>query len=236
MNRIKNNKVLNIDLTVFILMFIVGIVTMINPIIGFNAPALYSSIIFFILTFFSFFSYFIIRNHKEGYENLFFSLICAITAAYLFVFEYASLSYGLGSAYLTFTLLNTINKIYHIEKLKKDNNSLWILRSIFLILILFLSILTIQNFYREISSVQTIMIGYFLITYGVLSIVEIFILDKVSSSTFEKFINGQFEEIKKPKMKKINKINDNVERLDEIVKTIDSHKNIRKKKAKITKK
>lgn len=230
----KNNNLL-VNLITYFVMFILGLITMTMPSIGFDKPGMYAAILFFILAFFSFGGYFYLRINKKSYEMLIFSSICIFTAAYLFVFEYATLSYALGTGFLMFTLLNAINRIYHISILKSENNPMWLMRSIGLILILFLSVLTIQNFYREISEVQTLMIGYYYLSYGLLSFTEIIILIYIKPESFEKFINGQFEELKGDK--KINKFNENVDEFDKIVKNIDVPKKKNKKaKNKVTKK
>lgn len=218
----------------YCIMFILGLITMIFPGMGYDKPAIYASILFYAVAFFSFGSYFYFRKNKQNYEVLYFSLITILVASYLFIFEYASLSYALGTGFLAFTVLNTINRVAHINKLKNEDNSLWTMRAICLILILFLAVLTIQNFYREISIVQTVMIGYYFLTYGLLALAEVILLVYVKPETFEKFMNGEFDKL--GKSKKISKLNENVDELDKIVKKIDAPKKKKTKKKTIKKK
>ena len=236
---LKKNKKTLADLVVYFVMLIIGLITMLKPEIGFNKPNTYSAILFFIVAFFSFGGYFYMKESKKDYELLYLSLISMISAAYLFIFDYTTVSYILATGFLAFTLLTMVNRVFHIDLLRKENNSLWILRSISLILILFLSILTIQNFYREVSEVQVILVGYHFISFGLISFIEILLLNYIKPESFEKFINGDFEEPKVKKLKKVNKFNENVDKLDEIVKNIEAPKRKKKKvqtKKKVTKK
>lgn len=217
-------------LIVYLTMLMLGCITMIWPEVGFDRPTLYSAILFFIITFFSFCAYFYARYEENNYELLLSSLISVATASYLFAFNYTKASYILGTGFLMFSLLNAIIRIYSIDKLKKENNSLWLFRVMILILVLFLSTLTIQNFYRFESAVQTIMVGYYFISFGVISTLEIIVLLKLKPEVFDDILNGKFEKLGKSrkKLSRLGKTNENVEKLDEIVKSIETTK--RKKK------
>ncbi len=226
-NNGESSKQILVMLITYLVMFIIGIISMVFPSLGFNNPVLYASVLFYILAFFGIVGYFWAHEEKKDYELLFFSLINIITASYLFISEFTKIPFTLGTGFLIFVVLESFNKIYHTNKMKKLENQFWILRSISIILLLFLSILTIQNFYRSLSEVQTSMMGYYFLTFGLISSIELIICTQVKEKTFERVLNGNFDEIKKdrkPKMKKLKSINENVDELDEIVKNIEQTK------------
>jgi hypothetical protein len=215
-NFVKKNNVVIADLFVYFVMAIMGIIAIVFPGIGYEKPAVYSAMLFFIITFFSFGGYFFTRDSKVTYELLIFSLISIMTAMYLLLYEHATMTYALGSGYLMFSVLSTMNKIYWIYKLKKDNNDLWLLRAIAVILLLFISILTIQNFYRVVSEVQTIMIGYYFLSYGLISFVELILFVNVNPKSFKEFVEGGYTS--NNKLKKITDFNNDIDQLNNITK------------------
>lgn len=204
------------ELIIYFLMIIIGGITLLFPKIGLSKPAFYSAIIFFILAFISLLGYFYTKDNRKTYELLFFSLISSFTGAYLLAFHYATLPYALGTGYLSFSLLTIVNRLYHISKLQKENNSLWLLRMISLILVIFISILTIQNLYREISEMQSMIIGYYFITYGFISFIEFLLLIMLNPKNFEKMLQGEFS--RDSKLKKISSNDVDIEKIDKIIK------------------
>ena len=210
----KNNAVIA-DLIVYLIMTLVGIITTIFPALGFEKPVLYSSVLFFILGFFSFGGYFYTKDNKKTYELLFFSMISIISGVYLFIFESGDVSIALGTGFLMFSLSNAVNKSYYAFKLKKYGNELWLLKSISIILLLFISVLVVQNFYRSFSEVQTVMIGYYFMSYGIISFFEILLMSKVNPEAFKNMVEGNYN---KKKLKSVNKIDSDIEELNKIVK------------------
>ncbi len=204
------------ELIIYLLMIVIGGITLLFPKIGVAKPAFYSSIIFFVLAFVSLLGYFYTKDNRKTYELLFFSLISSFTGAYLLAFHYATLPYALGTGYLSFSLLTIVNRLYHISKLEKENNSLWLLRMISLILVIFISILTIQNLYREVSEMQSMIIGYYFITYGFISFFEFLLLIMLNPRNFEKMLQGEFS--KEEKLKRISNNDSDIEKINRIVK------------------
>ncbi len=240
----KVNKKVFITLALYLVITLIGTIVMSFPAFGYLNPVYYASILFYTFAFFNVIAYFFGRDDKnKSYELLYFCLINIVAASYLFISNYAEAPTTLGTGFLIYTLLVAVNRVYHMGELKKKKDTLWIVRAMATVLILFLGILTIQNFYREITEVQTLMIGYYFITFGVVSILETLVIGFVSTSTFEHVLNGEIDMIKeerkvkkstKPK-KKSKKTNENVEELDEIVKSIEVPKK-KKKTKKVTKK
>lgn len=221
-NFFKKNKAIVADLLVYFVMMLIGIITIAFPKIGLEKPVLYSSVLFFIIGLFSFGGYFYTKDNKATYELLFLSMISILTGVYFFVFEPSNISITLGTGYLIFFLLNIICKSYYTFKLKKYDNELWFLKAISVILISFVSILVIQNFYRTFSSVQSNVIGYYYISYGFISFFEILLISKVNPRELKDVFEGK--SVGNKKIKSINKIDSDIDELNKIVKNKKSHK------------
>lgn len=219
---LKNNKAVVAELITYFVMLILGIITILFPLIGIDNILVYSSLIFLILAFFSFGGYFYTKENKVNYELLIFSLICILLASCLLAVSSSRSGNILATAFLAFTVLTTINRIYHIIMLKRRDNELYLLRSIALILILFVSVLSIQNFYRSYNDVETVIIGYYFLTYGMISFAEMILFVTLNPFAFKKFVDGDNSNNKK--LKRIDKLDSSINKIDRIVKNIDEKK------------
>lgn len=226
---VKDKKLL-MTLITYLVVFFLGLISMVFPAFGFQNQILYASVIFYIIAFFGIFGYFYSHEGLKDYELLFFSLGSIMAASYLFVSEYTKVSFAMGTGFLIFAIVMALNKIYCTGKLKKSGSNLWMIKAISLILILFLSILTIQNFYRDLSGVKTVMMGYYFLAFGLLSCIELLTVTQINEKTFERILNGQFEEIKNDRSPKLKKMNKNLEELDKIAKNITPKKRKKTKK------
>lgn len=218
---LKNNKVVVAELITYFVMFVIGIITIIFPLIGIDNIVIYSSLIFLILAFFSFGGYFYTKENKVNYELLMFSFICILLACSLLALGSLKSGNVLGTAFLVFTLLTGINRIYYIILLKRRDNELYLLRSIALILILFVSTLSIQNFYTS-DDVKTVIIGYYFLTYGIISFIEMILFVTLNPYAFKKFVDG--ENLNNKKLKRIDKLDSGIDKVNKIIKNIDKNK------------
>ena len=219
---LKDNKVVMAELVTYLVMFLIGVFAIAFPVLGFHKPVLYSAVIFLVLAFFSFGGYFYTKENKVNYELLIFSLICIATACFMLVAEPLNISNVLGTGFLGFTILTVLNRIYYIYNLKRRDNELYLLRSIALILLLFIAILSIQNFYRSYSEVKSIIIGYYFLSYGAIAFVEMLLFITLNPTAFKKFVYGGF--LEKQKLKSIDKIDSSIDKVNKIVKNIDKKK------------
>lgn len=223
-NFIKKNNAVIADLLVYFVMMLIGIITIAFPNADLEKPALYSSVLFFILGLFSFGGYFYTKDNKKTYELLFFSMVSILTGVFFFVFESFSISFALGTGYLLFSLLNIAIKLYYSYKLKKYDNGLWFLKIISVILLTFISILVIQNFYRTFSNAQTKVIAYYFVNYGFISFFEILLMSKVNPKELKDVFEGK--PLSNSKMKNIDKVDSDIDELNKVInkKSKKSHK------------
>ncbi len=188
------------NLILSIIVLIMGIVIMIFKAFGLTDIILYVSVLFYIFAFFGIIAYFVKR--KEGdYELLLLSLINIMVATYMFVFQKDNLPMILGSAMTVYTILLVTNRGYKVLMLKNQDNFMWIIKFIMTFLLAFVGILTTINLFNE-TTVQTMMMGYYFITTGILmtieSSIELFVTDRAFNKIMSKLVdeeNKNLEEI-----------------------------------------
>lgn len=180
------------NLILSVIVLIMGIVIMIFKAFGLTDIILYVSVLFYIYAFFSIIAYFVKR--KEGdYELLLLSLINIIVATYMFVFQKDSLPMILGSALTVYTILVVANRGYKVLMLKNQENFTWVIKFIMTFLLAFVGILTTVNLFNE-TTVQTMMMGYYFITTGVLMTIESSIELFVTERAFNKIVSKLVDE------------------------------------------
>jgi len=205
------------QLSLSIIVMLMGVVIIIFKSFGLIDVNLYVSILFYIYAFFSTIMYFVKR--KEGdYELLLLSLINIITATFINIFKADNVAMILGAAMTIYTILITANRGYKAYSLKRNNSYMWIIKFIVTFLIAFLGILTAYNLYNEVT-VQTMMFGFYFISLGFMltveDIIELFMTDEKLKKLLAKVLEDEpkrdLEEVKeespkktKPKTKKEN--------------------------------
>ena len=193
---IKEEKKRNIiEALLYFILIIIGIVIMSFPAFGLIDPIFYLAALFYIYSFFIVIAYFATRKEKE-YELLFNALISIIVASFLMASPSTNVSFMLGTSMLIYTLLLVVNRGFIVYNLKGRNDYLWVIKFIITFLVAFLGILTIINLYNELS-VQTLIIGYYFVTLGVMLITEPLFKIFISPSKFNKIVKKIIEEDKK---------------------------------------
>ena len=170
-----------------VLVIIMGIVIMIFKSFGLLDMVLYTSILFFIFSFFSVICYFVKR--KEGdYEILILALINIITATFMFALKSYDNEVVLGTGMVIFTVLMLANRCYKVFTLKSENSYMWTVKFICTFLIGFLGMLTCINLYKAVT-VPTLMFGYYFISLGVILTIESVFELCVTQDMFDKLVN-----------------------------------------------
>ena len=192
-----------------VLTIVMGILIMSFKAFGLLDLVLYTSTLFYVYAFLSLIAYFIKR--KDGdYEMLFLSLIHVIVATLLYAFKDTEMNAMLGAAVLIYAILFTCNRLYKIYQLKNIESYMWIVKTMSTILVAFLSLVTSTNLYAE-EIVQTMMLGYYFITLGIIltgeSIIEIFITEDKFRKILKKVLANEskldeLEEIKEEPVKR----------------------------------
>lgn len=171
MEKIERKKLLGVDAFLCLIITIIGYILLKNPQLEVLKPLAYSSAIFYMIAFFALIAYFVDRR-KDDYEQLLFALNNIIVGTYLIISSTKPNSgQVLGDAVLFYSIFNFINKGYYATKLSKENNVDTFPKTAICIILLLLGILVINNLYNEIT-MQTLILGYYFLAFGVLSIVE----------------------------------------------------------------
>lgn len=193
---IKEEKKRNIiEAILYFILIIIGIIIMSFPAFGLINPILYLGALFYIYAFFTITAYFLSRKEKD-YELLFNSLINIIVASFLVAVPNENMPLMLGTSMLIYTLLILVNRGFIVYKYKINKNYLWVIKFIITFLIMFLGILTIINLYNELS-VQTLIIGYYFVTLGIMLITEPLFKLFISPKKFNKIVSKIIEEDEK---------------------------------------
>lgn len=212
-NALKNlNISLVSNLILSVIVIIIGIITTVFKSFGLVDIVLYASILFYVFAFFSIIAYFVKRN-KGDYETLLLSLINIITATVMFVLKGQDELMVLGLGMTLYTIMILFNRMYKIICLKSENSFMWIVKFVTTFLIGVLGALTAYNLFNEVS-VQTLLYGYYFITFGVIMTLENTIDLVVTDDKFDKAMKkiiaeedskNKLEEIKEEKVVKEEK-------------------------------
>lgn len=173
MKKIKESdkKILIVDVILYIIYIVIGYLLLKYPEIEVLEPIKYAPYLFFAFGFFSLVAYFINRR-KNDYEFLLLGLINIVCASMvLFYSYYGNTGFILGNAILIYSIAMVLNKGWHTIKLSRDNDIYMFPKFAITILLTLLGLLVITNLYRE-TTMQTLILGYYFLCFGVLSLLE----------------------------------------------------------------
>lgn len=240
-----------IDVMLYVIMGIVGYMLLcFSEIPGLNIEQ-YVIGVFFIFGFISLIAYFLNRR-KNDYEFLFFGVINIIVAVFLNMFTPCdNLNYVIAISMLFYSVAYFVNKIVHVYKLFKQKSLNFIPKLSISILIVFLTLCTMCSVYRGVEAAIMIY-GYYFIAFGLLSLIEVFLIVLFNGKTFRKKMidmlnydevkpvrkNIEIKKIKPVQSKRIKKITPVVKEekeeviLETKVKSGSKKKNTKKKSVK----
>ncbi len=191
MNKKEKKKIITIDICLSALVVLLGVFLSIFPTYGLMDPIMLLCTIYLVLASVYLVGYFIYR--VEGvYEKLFNSLIYVFSAMFLFICQGKETSIILGTGLLISMFLIVLNKGYYVYYFSSKKDSCWGVKFIVVFLIAFLSGLVISNLYKGITEVQTLVLGYFFVTFGILNLLEPLFLLILDSKEFDKVMASIF--------------------------------------------
>ncbi len=208
---------------------IIGIILLKYPEIELLEPMRYSTPIFYVLGFLSIIIYFIHRE-EDNYEELFLGLINILAGSYiLFYSYYSNTSFILGNTILVYSIAVLLNKGWNCIRLSRANDIKMFPKFAVTILLTLLGTLVINNLYSNIT-MQTIILGYYFLCFGAISLMEPFMTLIIKNKKINKYLMDVLEEeykretktIKKVDVENINKKSLKFENKEE-TKTIEKH-------------
>ena len=150
-------------------------------------PMEYASPLFYMFGFFSLLTYFL--NRREGnYELLIFGFINVCVASFVFIYtSYPDSGFILADAVLIYSIANVINKGYYSIQLLKEKNINFFPKISITILLLFLGVFVVSSLYNKIE-VGSLILGYYFIIFGLLSLLEPLISILTKNEKLEKAV------------------------------------------------
>lgn len=197
---------LAVDIMFYFVYVFIGILMLKFPQIEELKPIEYAPIIFYMLGFFSLLSYFVNRRPKN-YEFLFLGLINILVGTFITFFSsYEDTGFILGNAILIYSLFTILNKGYHTIMLAKEKNINMYAKASITIMLVLLGFLVLQNLFKA-TTMQTLVLGYYFLTFGIMSLVEVALvlllrIDKLKNY-FQDLIDEKPEDITLDKIKQI---------------------------------
>lgn len=160
-----------LDIMLYTIFVVVGFILLNFSEIELLNPIKYASPLFYMFGFFSLLAYFL--NRREGdYELLIFGFINVCIASFILIYvSFPNSAFIMADAVLVYSIANVINKGYHCKLLlnKKDIN--FFPKVSVTILLLLLGVFIVSALYTKIE-VGSLILGYYFIIFGLLSLLE----------------------------------------------------------------
>ena len=160
-----------LDIMLYTIFVVVGFILLNFSEIELLNPIKYASPLFYMFGFFSLLTYFL--NRREGdYELLIFGFINVCIASFILIYvSFPNSAFIMADAVLVYSIANVINKGYHCKLLlnKKDIN--FFPKVSVTILLLLLGVFIVSALYTKIE-VGSLILGYYFIIFGLLSLLE----------------------------------------------------------------
>lgn len=220
MNKVVLNefkrKILIFDVLLYIVFIVVGFMLLNCAECGLNNPFTYTPFLFYIFAFFSILAYFVNRR-KNDYEFLLFGFINILTGTFILVYRnFPDCGFILADAVLLYSIANVLNKGYSCSRLLKEKNVNFFPKVSIAILLLFLGVFVVSSLYNKVNAGSYIL-GYYFITFGLLSLLEPFMEILMDNKELKKYILNVLSyeeekvEIKEEKVKAPRKTTKKVE-------------------------
>ena len=189
----SGRRLLIVDIMLYVIYIVSGYLLLTYPEIEALQPIKYASPLFYSFGFFSLVAYFVNRRTND-YEFLFLGLVNILAGSFILFYSYYSdTGFILGNAILIYSIAMVLNKGWHTVKLSKENNLNMFPKFAITILLTLLGILVITNLYKEMT-MQTLILGYYFVSFGILSLFEPLMLLVMKSKAVNKYLVGLLKE------------------------------------------
>ena len=214
---VEKNLVI-LDIMLYVVFTVVGFILLNFSNIELLNPINYASPLFYMFGFFSLLIYFFNRSNRD-YEFLIFGFINVCVASFILVFQtFPDTGFILSDAILVYSICNVINKGYSCKNMLKNKDLNFFPKVSVTILLLLLGVFVVSSLYLK-SEVGSLILGYYFIIFGLLSMLEPLMSILIKNVKFEQFMldklsyNDEVKEekiikprvLKKQKIKRINK-------------------------------
>lgn len=184
-----DKRLLVVDIMLYCIFIITGFILLNFESMDMLNPIEYASPLFYVFAFFSILAYFTNRR-KGNYELLIFGFINIIVATFILIYQaYPDSGFILSDAILIYSLAIVLNKGYHCAVLLRQRDINFFIKVSVTILLLFLGVFVVSSLYNKVEA-GIIIIGYYFIVFGLLSLIEPLMEILIKNKKVEKAMRG----------------------------------------------
>lgn len=188
-----DRTLLGVDIMLYTVFAVIGYIILKLPELNSVTSIDYVAPLFYMFGFFSLVAYFINRRPND-YEYLVFGLINVLVGSFVLVNSYyPQTGFILGNAVLIYSIAIVLNKGYHTKKLMEARDIRLYPKMAITILLALLGVLVISNLYTALSD-QYLILGYYFMTFGLISLFEPLIMIVMRNPKLETFLVSLLEE------------------------------------------
>ena len=182
-----DRKYLGVDIVLYSIFVAVGFI-----ILNIDTQELFNIVectftLFYIFGFFALFAYFINRV-EDDYEFLIFGFINVCVATFIMIYStYPNTGFILADAVLIYSIANVINKGYHCKRLLEKRDINFFPKVSITAFLLFLGVFVVLSLYSKVQ-VGSIILGYYFIIFGLLSLLEPLVCILTKNAKFEQYV------------------------------------------------
>lgn len=188
-----DRTLLGVDIMLYTIIAVVGYLTLKFSSIDTIKIIDYVPPIFYMFAFFSLVAYFVNRR-PNNYEFLLFGLINVIVGSFVIVnLSYPESGFILGNAVLIYSIANVLNKGYHTKRLLEMKDINVYTKLAITILAALLGLLIIFNLYQN-NIFQSLVLGYYFMTFGLISLLEPLLMIVMKSPKVEAYLVNLLED------------------------------------------
>ncbi len=234
----REGTLIIVDIILYISIVIVGYLLLDFENYNVTDSAILLPSVFYGLALLTCIAYFVNRK-RDYYEFLMMCVINVLAATYIVVNQNNTFgTFVIGDALLLYAVANIINKVFLAKKYWENKNINFIPKVVNSVLLTFISAFAVYSLYSK-EEVAYMIIGYYIIGFGLISLLEPFTYILLENPTIDKLLvsflkynKGEEKEVKPIKVKTINRKKISIkQRQGSLVKKEENiKKNVKKKK------
>lgn len=197
-----DRTLVGIDIMLYVVYVTLGFIILNFPQIEALKAIEYAAPLFFMFAFFSLVAYFLNRRPKD-YEFLFLGLINVVAGTFILINEfYPDTALILGNAVLVCSIATALNKGYRAKILLEERDLNAYPKIAITVLLMILGILVVGTLHKIID-MGSIILGYYFMIFGLLSMLEPLLLIIIKNPTLESYLVNLIEsDYDEPKWKR----------------------------------
>lgn len=208
-----NGRLLVLDIMLYCIIAVTGYILLSLNSETLLDPVKYVPSLFYTFGFFSLLVYFFNRGRGD-YELLIFGFINICVATFILIYSnYPNAGFILADAVLIYAIANVVNKGYACRELIKNRDINFFIKISVTILLFVLGVLVVSAVYNKIEA-GTLILGYYFIIFGLLSLLEPLITIIFGNKKVEKYVldflaydeDEPNKEVKKEEKKEVKKV------------------------------